>query len=365
MIGMKKAIKIFYLSVGLLLFCNIAQACGLAFAEGSRQTQLVSEKTLIVWNQKEQTESFIRLPEINTDQNEVGFIVPVPSIPDVGEVDEKIFDKLEELIEARRPTKYTLFSENQFRDGIGGSKSLATLPNSRTGRTLGVEVVKEIELANYDVKVLKASDIEGLKQWLQTNKFNLRPALEDWLKYYIGDKFYLTVFKFKKNIAGLRFAVKPVNIKFKSDQPFYPYRDSSDTPKDDYRNLKIYFLSTIPYEPFFINSNTDIAGSLLKNDPPIFSAEIKYSKDKITEPLESFKWLTVWRDLSVQRPNDDLIFKPSSMTTEILPEANVEAIIKTEYLAYAIAVFVLILLISMPYFIYRLIKKLFKISKTR
>lgn len=316
---MKKTIHGFVVFLFLTLK---ASACGLVYA-GDASARLVTEKTLIVWNEKEKTEDFIRTPQIETTKDNVGFIVPVPNIPEVTEVDDNIFSELDTLIEERRPVEYKIFRKPfAGADGNLGSinKSFdgAGVPGSRGG----VVVVREFKLSKYEVKVVRANDLEAFKKWLEENNYAFRPAFETWLKNYVNDRYYLTVFKFKKEQKSAGLKAQAVSIKFDADVPFYPYRDSSDTPSSTDRNLKLYFLSDKSYEPDFTGS--------LENKPTGFRGSPEFSAKVHVQPRHdklhfgSQNWLTVWTDSTEQRPDLDITFKAASESfEEILPEARI------------------------------------------
>lgn len=308
--------------LSLLLFLTAkASACGLVYSTES-MARLVTEKTLIVWNDKEKTEDFIRSPQIETNNNDVGFIVPVPSVPEVTEVDDQIFSKLDQLIEERRPTQIRFFRESSRSKSkqLGGIDQSfnAAMPGTRGG----VDVVKEFNLSKYEVKVLKAHDLEALKKWLKNNNYNYREAFDAWLKNYLDSEYFLTVFKFKKETASEGLKAQAISIKFKADAPFYPYRDSSDMLVSPDRNLKLYFLSDKAYMPDFNDLGEDKPKGF--EETPEFSAQIYVKSEHKNLHFDHQSWLTVWTDTTKLRPDRDLIFKAESeQNDEILPDAKV------------------------------------------
>jgi hypothetical protein len=349
--------KNIFLSLQIVLLITLkASACGLVYSEEA-MARLVTERTLIVWNEKEKTEDFIRSPQIETNKSDIGFIVPVPNIPDVTEVDDKIFSELDQLIEERRPTEIKFW--RNFSDSLGSmdgiSKSTGTLgaaPGSR-----GVMIVKEFNLSKYEVKVVKATDLDAFKSWLQENNYAFRPAFEEWLKNYVNDRYYLTVFKFKKDQDGEGLKAQAISIKFKADAPFYPYRDSSDMQASPDRNLKLYFLSDKMFLPDF--SDSKIAKPQGFNETPDFSAQVKVRAKHQKLHFNEQNWLTVWSDTTQERPNRDLTFKAASeVTEEILPDPKY--IYLEDYLPLVIVGIIFVLLVGLVVLIVRFILKKLK-----
>jgi hypothetical protein len=92
--------------------------------------------------------------------------------------------------------------------------------------------------------VLKADDVEGLKTWLEERQFDSRPALVEWVKWYVANGWSLTAFKISKTAAERDRWRKAVRMSFATPVPFYPYREPADMQADpSNRSLRIFALA--------------------------------------------------------------------------------------------------------------------------
>ncbi|MGL4555599.1 MAG: DUF2330 domain-containing protein, partial [Gemmataceae bacterium] len=83
------------LATALLLACvSSARPCAPAFARGMR-VGITAESALIVYDEKTETEHFIRRANFDTSAPYFGFLVPTPTAPSLGEVADGVFDALE------------------------------------------------------------------------------------------------------------------------------------------------------------------------------------------------------------------------------------------------------------------------------
>jgi hypothetical protein len=81
----------------------------MAWRQGDAPAEMKAERTLIVWNAKDKREDFIRSVNFESHSESLGFIVPVPSIPEVADFDSEVFKKLDQEMERQRPKKYLFF----------------------------------------------------------------------------------------------------------------------------------------------------------------------------------------------------------------------------------------------------------------
>lgn len=229
------------MSVCVVLYAKLGFSCVLVSNDETDLPKLISEKALIIWDSEQRIESFIRIPQIYSNKDEVGFIVPVPNMPDVSDISKNIFDELDEVIENKRPVKYIL-------------GNIETLKNNEVPKTIGsmslddlddtVSIIKKFHLAQYDVLVIKSTNLDQLSNWMELNGFKMRDAVKKWIQLYVEKNFYFTVFKFKANskLDKKNLTTNPIQIRFKSEQPYYPYQEPEDSPVNSNRNLSLYFL---------------------------------------------------------------------------------------------------------------------------
>lgn len=200
--------------------------------------EITDEAALIIWDAENKTEHFIRKANFTTSAKDFGFLVPTPSQPELHESGDRVFGQLMQITEPRveyRPRKEANF--RLFKPGTGFDFFLPQDPLTNSpadgaylAPNAAVEVIDELQVAGYDAAVLKADDPKALLDWLNEHGYVSRPALEDWLRFYTDNGWYLTAFRIsQQNESSQGTAVaRAVRITFKTDQPFYPYREPSD-----------------------------------------------------------------------------------------------------------------------------------------
>lgn len=177
-------------------------------------TAVRGEEAIIVFDAATNTEHFIRSAEFSTSSDDVGFIVPTPTPPTFGEVDQTVFAELSQRYEAARPEKLE-FSLSMW--------SLLTL--SRSGGP-GVFELSSSRVAGMDVTVLRATDPNALEAWLTKHGFATRPALKAWLDTYVQRGFVFSAFRYAAEAH--RVTTKAVRISFTTTTPVYPYLEPAD-----------------------------------------------------------------------------------------------------------------------------------------
>src|SRR5687767_12383299 len=86
---------VFPVTAALLLSAALDPRLGQACAPVPRAGQFIriaEESAIIAWDEKTRTEHFIRRATFDTDAPDFGFLVPTPSEPALGEVDNSAFD---------------------------------------------------------------------------------------------------------------------------------------------------------------------------------------------------------------------------------------------------------------------------------
>lgn len=76
-----------------LFYADPTRACAPAPPPGV-EVRVADEAALIVWDDITQTEHFIRRASFQTAGQSFGFIVPTPTVPELGEANNNIFDRL-------------------------------------------------------------------------------------------------------------------------------------------------------------------------------------------------------------------------------------------------------------------------------
>ncbi len=235
-------------SLGLL---PKAHGCAPVMKKGD-EVRIASESALIVWDEKTKTEHFIRRANFDTSAAYFGFLVPTPTMPKLSEVPDSTFTMLEQWTKAevKVETKYVYRSmfggvtRNDFAVGARAAPEEKGPPPRAA-----VEVLDRVKVAGLDAVILRATDAEKLRQWLGKHGYDARPALTEWLDWYVKNEWVITAFQFKKeNAAAGGLSSNAVRMTFETEKPFYPYREPADARPKNYtgppRLLKVFFVGT-------------------------------------------------------------------------------------------------------------------------
>jgi hypothetical protein len=308
------------LTIGLLLSADKRADGCMAFFHGDfKGTYEINEETaIIIWDAVNKTEHFIRRSTYKTDAKDFGFLVPTPTQPFLAESRDLAFEFLGRVTDPPVPT----------RAGPGPGPG---------GPDKGkVEILEIKRVAGYVATVLKADDAAALNDWLKTNGYQSRPELKPWLEPYIKAGWIITAFKIASDTPKTNaIATSAVRMTFKTDRPFYPYREPPAAPpskKSDKkadmppnRLLRIYVLSkgrveaslgkgkwpgkTLYANTFSMDNCKTLAWLLQVDD---------------WEPTGTW-WLTEMADTSSpRRGTDDLFFTTSTDQSEVNSRTNLE-----------------------------------------
>ena len=147
----------------------------LSVSRGSRQPA-----KLIVMEYKggkpgEATQDLILKISVQGDVDQFAWVVPLPSAPQTGEEDAKLFEELHKYVQARlvagggRPKK---------EDGLNSAGEAAPA----TARD--VEVISRETVGSFDVSIVKENRAGSLNQWLTNNKYQPVPGGDEVIEWY-------------------------------------------------------------------------------------------------------------------------------------------------------------------------------------
>lgn len=201
----------------------VSRPCAVASRRGS--VLLNGEQSLIIWDAATHTEHFIRQASFDTTEPDFGFVVPTPTVPELGEVDAAVFQVLAAYIAPLLP--------------IGrGAKSGASSGGP------GVEVLQVQDVGDYRATTVRAKDGRSLSGWLAQNGYKARPALTQWCQSYAKKKWVFTALKFMGHREGQQ-PTKALRLSFKAQNPHYPYKMPKDTwPGGWQRPMTVYLVSS-------------------------------------------------------------------------------------------------------------------------
>lgn len=287
----------------LLLVPNAdAPGCAPAFHKGA-SVRIANESALIIWDASRKTEHFIRRGTFDTSTPDFGFLVPTPSEPELRDADDGVFDWLEELTKPEEI--YHLVSP-------GGGARRTTVAGAAPAPT--VAVLGEQRVAGFDAVKLKATDTRALLTWLKKHGYDSRPALETWLDRYVKDGWVITAFKIARapGMTGPNVSTKALRMTFKTDQPFYPYREPEDMRSPGAhpgRFLRVFVLATEKVEGSLGKTGSAWPGNTVWADTfPRPPEELMTRLDLMGPPLPGGLKLTVFEDASSPRPGEEELF---------------------------------------------------------
>lgn len=267
------------------------RACAPAW-HGDAQVQVADESALVVWDAASKKEHLIRIATFEGIPSSFGFLVPVPTTPELATADESVFDSLERFWEARRPVE----PEHHF---AGFGSLFATRSAAPESAAASVQVVATQRVGGMDATVLEANSVNAVSEWLRENEFDYRTQLVDWLTPYIQASYKIVAFKYAKDVGTPRAGSRGVRITFSTPRPFFPYREPADATRVAPQLFRLYavadtsMLAKVGGSPGEWSANVRYSGPLRGIDLPF---------SRIAEP-----WGTFFEESTAKRAgNGDL-----------------------------------------------------------
>lgn len=323
------------LALGLLVALSAllpkpARACAPAYPPDAL-VRIADESAIIVWDEASKTEHFIRRATFTSSADDFGFLVPTPTKPDLAEAPDSVFASLEWKIKPPVEIRYVI---SGVEPGL-----LCAAPFYLTARSAmdtaaaPVRVLETKRVGGYDAAVLEADSATALAEWLQSNGYASRPALSEWLTPYVAMRWKITAYKIAAGREAKAVETSAVRMSFKTDKPFFPYREPADqretitagakerdtTAPPPNRILRVFFIG-----PRRVKGTVGEAGSPWPGEATwadsISTDLIKPALAPLPLPFEN-AWLTAFEDRSTPRPGvDDVFFSASEADTPIKPK---------------------------------------------
>jgi len=247
-----------------LMPAGAARACAPAPPENGQPVRIADESAVIVYDRATGTEHFLRKAVFRTGNRDFGFLVPTPTVPTLAEADPTLFDHLEQTMLPRRerrvrrglvPTAPLLGTA--LAPFLASRDSSGALPPPTVGAGAPapeVRVLSQKRVGEFDATVIEARDEGALLAWLKVRGYAVSPSLRAWLKPYIGRGWKITAYKIAKDAAGAKgdtgdgtVSSTLVRMSFRTDRPFYPYREPADARKGgdpSGRHLRVYYVTS-------------------------------------------------------------------------------------------------------------------------
>ena len=294
-------------AVGFLLLAdNNIDACAMVRSGlYNVPVEIAAESAIIIWDEANKTEHFIRRSSYKTEAKDFGFLVPTPSRPELAEAKDAAFRQLEQLTAAP-----IIYPPGQAR-------------NTPVKDANKVEVLEIKRVAGFDAAVLKANDAGALNDWLKANNYQSSPELAGWVEPYVKSGWIITAFKIASDAPKTKgINTSAVRMSFKTERPFYPYREPADQRpaaeagkepvKVPNRLLRVYVLAKQRMQANLGDKDwpgKTVWANLVHLDNCKTLAKHLQLKD--WQPTGSW-WLTELEDRSSPRPGTDELFFAAS-----------------------------------------------------
>ncbi len=290
-------------------------AASIACAPAGRQGEVISitqESAIIIWDAATKTQHFIRRASFDTKSKDFGFLVPTPTRPALSEVDAAIFGYLESVTRPPARRGENVRTPDQLAAGKSAPRPAVTL-------------LESVTVAGLDAVVLEANDARALDRWLRNHGYASGPELAEWFRPYIAAKWITTAFKISKGQSRAeRVATSAVRMSFKTDQPFFPYREPA-TRSSAARALEVYFVSGERVEGR-IGATGKWPGVTLWAQPLEGIPGLLTRAKLPANAVPANAWLTRFIDSSSPRPGtDELYFSRAADQSRYMDVVRLEA----------------------------------------
>ena len=220
---------------GMIPVPQAAACC--AVARDARAVVNADQTVIMVWDAAQKTQHFIRQASFKSDAEDVGFLVPTPSRPQLEEAGDAAFATLQRITAPRS-------------EGKGLSVPLGCSAAAPTYRS-SVRVIEEKRVAGFDATVLTAANGADLAAWLRDHGYSYSPQVAEWAHPYVAGGWMMVALKVAKPKDGRshpELHAAALRLSFKTDRPLFPYREpeSAIAAKKlgaSDRLLRIYFIS--------------------------------------------------------------------------------------------------------------------------
>jgi hypothetical protein len=302
----------------VLLLAAASLACAPAGPEGE-PVHIAEESAIIIWDAATKTQHFVRRASFETKAKDFGFLVPTPSIPTLAEADDEVFRLLERVTQV---------------DMMRAVAKSDTKKSAEKKEAPVVVVIKRVKVAGFDAAVLAANDANALDAWLKGNQYASTPELVEWYKPYIDKRWIITAFKIAGGESSTHLDASAVRMTFRTEQPFFPYREPAAPKSDDRRErlLRIFYLGDARPDGK-IGADEKWPGRASWSGPiDQTNADRLYQILKLPAPSAANpQRLTVFTDYSSPRPGRDDLYFATSGDQSLIPDPKVIAEFKAMF----------------------------------
>lgn len=319
----------------LLTFLSTSPAYACCAVSPGLQPAINADQTVIIlWNAETKTQHFIRQASFKSESQDLGFIVPTPSQPQLNESGNEAFAYLDQLtappiIEKPTPMHFP----------IGCSKAESAVPDD-------VRILEQKRVAGFDAVILEADSASALKTWLAQHGYAFSPQVEAWAAPYIASGWKFTAMKVAKNPSEAQIksvSASALRMSFQTDRPLFPYREPASAPAAQAlevypRILKIYFIAQARYQGGFTPQQQWQGRTIWANRlSPANLAAITNHLGLPNTTIPNNAWLTVFNDNWLYaRASADLYFSLEATQQIVLPEPRIRYVSRFNTATFAL-----------------------------
>lgn len=225
----------------VLLVARTAFPCAPAPPQG-KEVQIADEEAVILWEPLTQTETFIRRATFVSTAQSFGFLVPTPTLPVLADVPDDLGAERRAIAprQVEETSGFELDPTPLALTCMGGGMKGAAMDDARA-----VRVMQTAHVAGYDATTLAADDPAALAAWLGQHGYATTPELTAWLARYTETHWVITAFVVASDEKAEHYDVSTRNVKmtFKTDRPFYPYREPASAKSAPQRLLRVWMFA--------------------------------------------------------------------------------------------------------------------------
>ena len=112
---------------------------------------------------------------VQGDVDQFGWVVPLPSAPETGKEDAKLFEELHKYVQARLVARS---AKRKSERGLDNSARAGSATRK------GVEIISRQTVGSFDVSIVKEKQAGSLNQWLKDNKYQTVPDGDNVIEWY-------------------------------------------------------------------------------------------------------------------------------------------------------------------------------------
>ena len=212
-LGLASAVSI----ASLVALAPRAEACGGFFCQNVPVDQTGEQILFAVENGR--VEAQIQVDYVGAAED-FSWVVPVPSLPEVGVSSNRVFGVMKERAGIR--FELTMTYDGNCMYPPMSAESGGVRGDATSNADDGVTVVTQSQVGPYDYAILQATDTLALFDWLAANDYVIPATAAPLVESYVlmGDEMHFVAFKLQKDRTVGEIA--PVVLKYDDTQPMIP-----------------------------------------------------------------------------------------------------------------------------------------------